>query len=213
MAMETAMIREAVALFDDPERLEGAVSDLQSRGFDRADISFLAHDALLGQPLGTRRLADDPAAPREPAISDTDIRQGRLLGTSLLATIAGFAAAGFTVAATGGLAAAAVAAVAAAGGVGAIGALFGQRLAEDEAAYLEAQLARGGVLLWVRTPEPAAEQRALEVLRRHTAWAYVHELPKDARQRLRPLDHAAIELALRHAGAAPANPDPRARSI
>jgi hypothetical protein len=209
MAMETAMMREAVALFDDPERLEGAVSDLQSRGFDRADISFLAHDALLGQPHGTRRLADDPAAPREPAISDTDIRQGRLLGTSLLATIAGFAAAGFTVAATGGLAAAAVAA---AGGVGAIGALFGQRLAEDEAAYLEAQLARGGVLLWVRTPEPAAEQRALEVLRRHTAWAYVHEVPKDARQRLQPLDRAATELALRHAGVAPASPDPRARS-
>ena len=200
--MDTAMIREAVALFDNPEMLERAVSDLQSRGFDRADISFLAHDALIEQPRGTERLAEDPTAPREAATSDTDIRQGRLLGTSLAATIAGFAAAGFTVAATGGLAAAAVAAVAAAGGIGAIGALFGQRLAQDEAAYLETQLARGGVLLWVRTPEPDDEARALEVLRRYSPWAYVHEVPKDARLRMSAEARAARERALQHAMAA-----------
>ena len=38
--METGTIREAVGVFDDPEQLESAVSELQSNGIDRADLSF-----------------------------------------------------------------------------------------------------------------------------------------------------------------------------
>jgi len=38
---------ELVAVFDDSERLEKAVSDLQSHGVDRADLSFLAREVLL----------------------------------------------------------------------------------------------------------------------------------------------------------------------
>ncbi len=56
--MDSAAIREAVAVFDDAD------------------------------------LADDPATPREAPVTDTDLRQGRVLGTSLAATIAAFAAAG-----------------------------------------------------------------------------------------------------------------------
>ena len=41
--MKTATIREAVAVFDDPDRLENAVSDLQSNGIDRSNLSLLAH--------------------------------------------------------------------------------------------------------------------------------------------------------------------------
>lgn len=43
---EPQLIREAVAVFDNPDRLDAAMSDLQSHGFDRADISFLATDAF-----------------------------------------------------------------------------------------------------------------------------------------------------------------------
>ena len=39
---EQPTIREAVARFGEPEKLEAVVSDLQSHGFDRADISFAA---------------------------------------------------------------------------------------------------------------------------------------------------------------------------
>jgi hypothetical protein len=100
------MIREAVAVFDDPVKLENAVSELQSNGIDRSELSFLAHTSLADSRHGdSQRLADDPATPREPAVTDTDIRQGRVLGTSLAAAVAGLIAAGFTVA-TGGIAAA-----------------------------------------------------------------------------------------------------------
>jgi hypothetical protein len=157
-----------VAVFDDPERLERAVSELQSHGFDRADLSFLAPEATLDHRNGkVQRLASDPATPRGAVVSDTDLRQGRVLGTGLAATIAAFAAAGFAVS-TGGVAAVAIAATAAAAGVGAVSTLIGHKLAENEESFLEEQLARGGVLLWVRTPDVDAKQRAAEVLRRYS---------------------------------------------
>ena len=59
--MADSIIREAVAAFDDAEALKAAVSDLQSAGFDRADISFLAREGFTGH------LAQD----------DRDIREAR----------------------------------------------------------------------------------------------------------------------------------------
>jgi hypothetical protein len=175
--MTAPRIREAVAVFDNSERLERAISELQSHGVDRADLSFVAHQALTGRRYDDmHRLADDPAAPREAVVSDTDLRQGRVLGTGLAATVAALTAAGFTVI-TGGAGAAAIAAVAAAGGVGGVSTLVGRKLAEDEESFLDAQLARGGVILWVRIQDADAERLVLEVLRRHSPDVHLHDWP------------------------------------
>src|SRR6185312_6268652 len=99
---------------------------------------------------------------------NSDVRQARILGTGMAATVAAFAAAGFTVATGGVMAAVILAAAGAAGGVGAIGAFLGREIDRSEASYLDDQLARGGVLLWVRTADAAAEERALDILRRHS---------------------------------------------
>jgi hypothetical protein len=79
------------------------VSELQSSGIDRSELSFLAHLSPTGRPPSDLRRAVEDS--REPAISDTDLRQRRVVGTGLAATIAAFAAPGFTVA-IGGVAAA-----------------------------------------------------------------------------------------------------------
>src|ERR1700739_3128320 len=135
--MDYPTIREAVAVFDDAEKLETAVSELQSNGIDRSELSFLAHASLAGRPLeDLRQAADDPRTLREPVVSDTDLRQGRVLGTGLAATTAASAAAVFTIA-TGGVAAATIAAAAVAGGVGAASTLLGQKVAEDQASLLD----------------------------------------------------------------------------
>ncbi|HEY9536087.1 MAG TPA: hypothetical protein VIS03_00730, partial [Kiloniellaceae bacterium] len=43
---------------------------------------------------------------------------------------------------------------------------------------LQAQLDRGGLLLWVRTREPELETRAQDILRRHSGQdVHLHELP------------------------------------
>jgi hypothetical protein len=157
--MATETIREAVAVFDEPRTLEIAISEVQSRGVDSAQLSILAPPSLEAWWLaGPARTAGDRSLSREAVVSDTDRRQGRVLGTGLAATIAGFAAAGVTVA-TGGVTAATIAAVAAAaGGAGLAGALIGRELASEQTSFLEAQLAAGGVLLWVSIRDPDAEQ-------------------------------------------------------
>jgi hypothetical protein len=174
--MEVATIREAVAVFDEPESLEGAMSDLQSNGVDRADLSILAPPSLaaaLGEgPPGLSNLAPR----REAAVSDTDLRQGRVLGTGLAAMIAGFAAAGVSVA-TGGVATAAIAAAAAAGGVGLVGTLIGRVLAEEHSSFLDAHLDAGGVLLWVRIGDVEAQRSVLDVLHRYSNRVSIHDRP------------------------------------
>ena len=166
--MNTPSIRETVAVFDHPEKLEGAVSALQSNGFDRSSLSFVAGE--------TASQHNDPSAGHHPVVTDTDFRQERVLGTALAATIAAFAAAGFAVA-TAGVGVAAVAAAAAAGGVGAVGNLVGRKLANDEESVLNEQLAQGSVLLCVRTPDDDAERRALDVLQRYSGHVRSRELP------------------------------------
>ncbi len=116
-----------------------------------------------------------------------------MLGTSLASVLAAFAAAGLTVATGGAAAVATGAAVAAAGGAGAVGALLGRVAGEEQRAllgrvageeqqhFMREQLERGGVLLWVRLPDAAAEPRALDILRRHSAHdVHVHEFPAAA---------------------------------
>jgi hypothetical protein len=167
-------LREAIAVFHDADALEAAVSELQSHGFNRADISFLANEA----PEQERRIADSPDAPRSAPVSDSDVRQGRALAASMAATIAGFAAAGFTVATGGTFLLALGAGAVAAGGIGAASAFIGKKAADQTTSFLDAEFARGGVLLWVRTRDPQWERRALEVLRRHSGQdVHLHDLP------------------------------------
>src|ERR1700730_7257580 len=129
-SMEGSTIREAVAVFDDPERLESAVSALQSAGIDRSELSILAHTSLAETPVGDlRRAAIDPRTPREPVVRVTYLRHQGGFGTSLAPTIPSWAAACIPVATGATGAATFAAAAAAAGGVGAVGALFGRILA------------------------------------------------------------------------------------
>jgi len=178
--MEQPTIREAVAVFDNAEKLESAVSELQSHGVDRSELSFLARAALTGRAPGNlRQAAGDPTTLREPVVSDTDLRQGRVLGTGLAATVAAFAAAGFTVA-TAGVGAAIAAAAVAASAAGAASTLLGRKLAEDQASFLDAQLARGGVLLSVRTRDAAKERTALDILRHYSLHVFLHDRPAES---------------------------------
>ena len=96
----------------------------------------------------------------------------RTLAVSLTATIAALAAAGFTVVTGRAATLAAALAAALAGGVGAtVGKLLGNKYRK----YLEEQLERGGVIVW---RDAAAEQRALDILRRYSAHdVHVHEIP------------------------------------
>jgi hypothetical protein len=176
MVGQTATLREAVGLFHEPEKLNSALSELQSSGFDRAEISLLAREGILDGGAAkdypdTRDTEDDPDAPRQAVVAETDVRQVRTLGTSMAAVVAAFAAVGITIFSGGAAAAALTAAVAAGGGAGALGYALGQRAGQSDDDGIRQQIEHGGVLVWIRTRDAEHEKRAKEILSRHGATA------------------------------------------
>ena len=176
-------VREAVAVFDDVSSLEAAVDDLRAAGFGQHDISLLAAHAAVERKLGhmyrrVEELEDDPQAPRTAFVSgkNIDVRENRLVGSlTVLPTVI---AAG-TVVATAGAVAAAVVGTAIAGAL--LGTVFAHWMDQRHADWLQEQLDRGGILLWVRTPTEADERKALDLLSRYSAHdIHIHEIPAPA---------------------------------
>jgi len=175
---------EAVGVFHDADSLQAAMDELMTHGFDRGELSVLAgHDAVarkLGHDyIDARELEDDPSVPTTAFVPKESIGdvEGAVIGTLMYlpATVGTVA-----VVASGGTLAAAIAAAAIGGSVGAgLGALLSGLIGAHHASYLNDQLERGGILLWVRTRDAAHEATAQEILRRHSAGdVHVHPLPK-----------------------------------
>ena len=180
---EVRTVREAVGVFNRPEELQGAIDELLSSGFDRAELSLLAGEHAVEEKLGHRyekvsSLADDPTVPREAYVSTEAIggAEGGLIGG--LMYVGATAAAGAIVI-SGGTLATAIGATMLAGGVGAlIGSILAKWVGDHHSHYLQGQLDRGGLLLWVRTWDGEDEKRAVDILRKHSAMgAHVHALP------------------------------------
>jgi hypothetical protein len=174
-----ARAREAVGVFDDAAAFEAATRELLAAGFAEADLGLLASQAAVEAKLGHRyerveELEDEPRAPRlafreRPRGADEIRVPGPL--AHLPVVIAG----GVLVASSGALAAA-LGVGALAGGL--IGTALGSWLDRRHALYLQEQLDRGGILLWVRTADPEAERKAMSILQRHSAHdIHIHGLP------------------------------------
>ena len=182
-AQEVRTVREAVGVFDSPEKLQEAIDDLMSSGFDRAELSLLAADRTVDEKLGHKyrkiaELEDDPIVPTYCYVSTESIgdAQGGLIGGLMYV---GATAATGAVVATGGTLALVIAAAALAGGVGGLlGSLLAKFVGDHHAHYLQEQLDHGGLLLWVRTWNREDEKRATEILSRHAGYdVHIHTLP------------------------------------
>jgi hypothetical protein len=183
MATKPESVREAVAVLEDVSSLERAVDELREAGFAKSDISLLAgHDTVqkkLGQMYRrVEELEDEPRAPRTAFVSSKSLGRREDMVVSSLTYLPTLIAAGTVVASAG-----AVAAVIAGTAVG--GALIGTALAHwmdrRHADWLQEQLDRGGILLWVRTADEAAERKAVAILSRHSAHdIHIHTVPKVA---------------------------------
>ena len=177
---------EAVAVFHDVPSFQAAIDDLLLAGFDHGDINVLAHEATVKSELGreyqsTAEFEDNPEAPRIGFVPEETIggAEGAVIGAGVyVPAIAGSLA----VAASGGTLLGAFAAAAIAGGAGGlIGAALARWIGNEHAKHLEQHLSRGGLLLWVRTRDGAREEKALAILRRHSAEdVHRHELPERA---------------------------------
>ena len=182
--MGETQTREAVGLFHDENALQAAADELLISGFNHADLSLLAGHRAVETRLGGmyQRVADleDKPDVAFQAFVDSDSRiEGKGVLVGGLFYVGAVAAAGMVVA-SGGTVAALVLGVAAAGGAGGlIGVMLGRFLDKQHAHALQEHLDKGGLLLWVRTPDEAHERKALAILRGCGAEdAHVHALPK-----------------------------------
>lgn len=180
MAEKQEWVSEAVGVFNDVSALDVAVDGLREAGFAKSAISLLASQDSVEKKLGHRyerieALEDDPAVPRKAYKTRSDVGESENLVIGGLTYLPAVIAAGTVVASTG-VVAAAVTGVAVAGAV--LGTVLSHFMDKHHAEWLQEQLDRGGLLLWVRTPDAEAEQKALAILRRHSAHdVHVHKLP------------------------------------
>ena len=175
------MVTEAVGVFHAVDELDAAVEELRGSGFKQGEISLLAGQDTVERKLGHRyqrveELEDEPAAPRKAYKTRESLGESEGLVVGSLTYLPALLAAG-TVVASAGVVAAAITGAAVAGA--AIGTVLSHWMDKSHAEWLQEQLDRGGLLLWVRTATPEAEQKAMEILRRHSAHdVHLHKLPQ-----------------------------------
>ena len=185
-AAYNSIMTEAVAVFHDVESFEAAIDNLLAAGFDHADINVLAHEDTIASKLGpthksTAEFEDDPEVPRIGYIPNETIgnAEGAVIGPGVYVP-AMFG--GLAVAASGGTLLGVFVAAAVAGGAGGlIAAALARYIGHEHAKHLDQHLHHGGLLLWVRTRDAECEERALEILRRHSANdVHLHQIPERA---------------------------------
>jgi hypothetical protein len=169
------IVREVVGVFKTPAQLEAAVEQLGSAGIDRAAVSVFAAarpgpDEVNGpgdhpKPRSILEISDDPATPTAAFVSDVSWSEMHGLASAVPMFVGGFGAA-WVVAAAGGALFVAIGATVVTGAVGAgLGALLYGVVARRHADSISEHLAEGGLIIWVRVADDAAEARALDVLR------------------------------------------------
>jgi hypothetical protein len=180
------LIKEAIGVFFDAEKLQAANDDLLAAGFTHTDIGLLAREHTVRQSLGhlyedANQSAGDPEGPRIAFV-----RKGSM-GNALHAWLGSLFFAGATTAAGAAVVSAAVlgesllAAGAGALALGGIGAALALIIHDGDAEYLEQQVDEGHLLLFVRTRDATHEKLAIEILSRHSAYdARIHSAPDGA---------------------------------
>ena len=166
--------REAVGVFCDWASFQAAVDDLLRNGFDRSDISMLAGEKVVEQKLErayqkVSELSDDMDVPRAAFVGRDSLVEGKAAAIGVLGYIGAMSAVGAVVASGGALAWIIAAGVAAGGGGAAVGTLIARTLGRKRGQDIQAQIEKGGLLLWVRTCNTKCEPRAIEILQRHGA--------------------------------------------
>jgi hypothetical protein len=182
--MGETQTREAVGLFHDEKALQDAADELLINGFNHADLSLLAGHRAVESRLGgmferVAELEDNPGVAFQAFVDSDSRTEGKGVLVGGLFYVGAIAAAGMVVASGGTIAALIIGAAAGGGAGGLIGAALARFLHKHHAHALQEHLDRGGLLLWVHTPDEAHERKALEILRRCGAEdAHVHSLPK-----------------------------------
>lgn len=165
-------MKEAVGLFTDVESLQEAVKELEATDFPRDAISVIGPRERIEEKFGISAISPDladlsPETPRSapPRSEEKVIGAGALVTGSAYIGAMGVALAAGAVTIPGIIAAAAIGGIGGATAGGIVAKILGDHFNKD----IEDQIEKGGMLLWVRTPDPAREEKACTVLEKYGA--------------------------------------------
>ncbi len=174
------MFKEVVGLFSNTKDMQDAIRDLEGTAFPRQDISVMGSRAELDEVFGAKAVnpyyaMDNSDTPREAPARPEE----KTIGSAALvggATYVGAMAAAIT---AGAVAFPAIITAAIIGGVSgaSLGAILNKVLGDRATRHVQEQLEQGGLLLWVRTPDPIKESLAKQLMEnRHATQVHVHEI-------------------------------------
>ncbi len=183
--MAENLTHEAVGVFHDESAMQSAIDELLSAGFDRSDLSLLASAHAVEEKLGHKydkvaEVEDDLSVPRTVFVDKDSRIEGESAVVGGLAYVGAMGTVGAIVA-SGGTVGLAILGAAAAGGLGGlVGAALARFMDRHHAHYLQDQLDRGGLLLWVSVQGAEQEAKAREILKKSGAHhVHVHDIPME----------------------------------
>jgi hypothetical protein len=198
--LDRAPSREVTGVFHSRKMLEAAVQDLLVAGIDRADIDVSASLDELQRRLDYKSIpaadiSDNPAAARQPFMSEDDVLNMAATVGSLAGCVGAIALAFYLV--SRGTAPLAVGLFSVLSGLvigGAALLLVRRRLRRERALGLEKLSEAQGLLIWVRVRFPEKEAEAQEILMRHGGEAvHVHEIELAKRPEDLPLHSLRVD--------------------
>ncbi|HXY58126.1 MAG TPA: hypothetical protein VEH76_06060 [Methylocystis sp.] len=163
-------IHEVVGVFDSLDTVQSAIDDLLSDGFDRSEISVLGEDDALRAKNSSDRvidLEDDDRAPRLHYIDPESLNEGKASIVAVLFYAGAFIGAGALTAASGVFANPIVGGAVGGGLAALVGAVIWRYINRRQRGWVQAQLKRGGLLLWARVWNAEREREAIAVMERN----------------------------------------------
>ncbi len=178
--MEKTKIREAVGIFANEESLDAAVSELEATAFPRHDISILGSKKMLKKAFGSdvidpRKAENDPEVPRGIPVMPEE----KALGAAALVGCCAYIGGCIAAVATNSMSDAVLLSFITGGSM--LGGIIGIATVAIIRAVLkrdiEKQIKKGGLVLWVHTPEEKFEKIASFILKKHGGkHIHIHEI-------------------------------------
>lgn len=174
------LYRECVGLFLTIEDLQEAVRDLEGTAFPRQDISVMGSRSELMEFFGSKTVdphaaMENPDTPRQSLPRPEE----KTIGASAMVGVPAYVGAMAAALSVGAVAFPAIIGAAVIGGLGggSLGGILTKLMGDRDTRHFEEQIDRGGLLLWVRTPDRAREDAAVAIMRKHRALeVHVHEI-------------------------------------
>lgn len=179
-ANNSETVRECVGLFLSGEDLQEAVRELEGTAFPRQDISVMGARSELMEVFGSKTIdphmaMDNPDTPRAAPARPEE----KTIGASVMVGVPAYVGAMAAAISAGAVAFPAILGAAVIGGMGggALGGILAKLFGERDVRHYEEQIDRGGLLLWVRTPDREREEVAVGIMRKfHALEVHVHEI-------------------------------------